>query len=301
MDHSAAGDEEAVFAVLFYADPQIFGTVFSGLRIGSLDQNIVKCQLLIGNGVALGLPVERLIVLAILRIVGERRLRAGETLLHIDVHCAYGIRVLLQGVSLTCKSEVLLVVVGSSVILRETGFLDGLGNVLSIGISRVLRAAPSGNPVEASVIRSERSADTVDIVDITSCEDVVRIVDGAAVVDDDGIPLQCFVNKIRADTADIADALQLLPILDDSHLAAHVPFFTDLIEDIDIAESVLRLRLLVDREHDRDRPLFCQFGIDRITRQDTDIRVLRSLFAAVLCIFIGGAFLRCLHCIKLFS
>lgn len=86
-------------------------------------------------------------------------------------------------------------------------------------------------------------------------------------MNDDGIVFQSRIDKIVADAADIADPLDPLPVLHDTHLAAHAVFFHDLIENIDGIESVLRLRLLVDRIHKGKRTLVSQICVDPLIRQ----------------------------------
>ena len=168
----------------------------------------------------------------------------------------------------------LLVVISSSVLRLEACLSDRFLDVLSIGISSVLRPAAGGNSVEAAVIRTEDTSYAIDVIDVFPGKDVLCVVDRSAVVNDDGIPLQRFVDKICPDAADIADPLKILPVLDDTHLSAHIALFDDLIEDVDIAQAILGLRFLVDGIHDCDRSLRGQLRVNRLSRQHADIRVL---------------------------
>ena len=282
MDHPAAGEEESVLAVLLDEDPEVGRAVFSGLGAGSLDQNIVEGHLLVGHRVFLRLAVDRLVVLSVLGVVGQRGFCDREAVSHIQVHRAHRITILLERVALLREGEVLLVVVSSSVLRLEARFPDGFFDVLRVSVSSVLRPAAGGNSVEAAVIRTEDTANAVDVIDVFSGEDVLSVVDRSAVVDDNGIPLQCLVDKICPDAADVADPLKVLPVLDNSHLAAHAALFDDLIEDIDVAQAVLGLRFFVDREHDRDRSLSGQRRVDGLSGQNADIRVFlcgRAAFA----------------------
>ena len=86
-------------------------------------------------------------------------------------------------------------------------------------------------------------------------------------MDDDRIPLKSFIDEVGADTADVADPLKILPILHDTHLAAHIAFFHDLIEDIDSVETVLGLGLLINGEHESQRALFEKFFIHDLAGQ----------------------------------
>ena len=86
-------------------------------------------------------------------------------------------------------------------------------------------------------------------------------------MDDDRIPLQSLIDEIGADASDIAESVKTLPVLHDAHLTAHVAFFHDLIEDIDSVETVLGLRLLVDRVHNSQRALFEELLIHYLTGQ----------------------------------
>ena len=93
------------------------------------------------------------------------------------------------------------------------------------------------------------------------------------------------MDKVVADGADIADALQILPILEYAHLAAHASLLHDLIEDLSAADAVLGLSLSVNREHDCNgtllrlglrNPRVCQRASDE-TRLRWDIRSCLSL------------------------
>ena len=103
-------------------------------------------------------------------------------------------------------------------------------------------------------------------------------------MNDDGIVFQSRIDKIVADAADIADPLDPLPVLHDTHLAAHAVFFHDLIENIDGIESVLRLRLLVDRIHKGKRTLVSQICVDPLIRQKASNQSLCR------CLILGGGF-----------
>ena len=116
-------------------------------------------------------------------------------------------------------------------------------------------------------------------------------------MDDDRIPFKRLVNKVGADAADIADPLEVLPILDDTHLAAHVALFGHLIEYVHIAESVLRLRCLVNGIHDRNRSLLSDLRFNSLAGQNTDIGILlssalrnRIILGIILC---GSCLRRC--------
>ena len=87
-------------------------------------------------------------------------------------------------------------------------------------------------------------------------------------MDHDGIVAHGFLYEIGAGAADVANLTDILPVLNDAHLTAHVAFFDHFIEDIYIAQSVLGLCLIVDGVHDGDRSLFCDLGIDLFVGQD---------------------------------
>ena len=84
-------------------------------------------------------------------------------------------------------------------------------------------------------------------------------------MNDNGIPFKSLIDKIGADTADIADAVKSLPILQDTHLTAHITFFHDLIEDIHAVQAILGLSLFVDRIHDGQRTLLEELLIHHFT------------------------------------
>ena len=228
------------------------------------DEHIGEGQLVAGVSVLLGAAVDGAVILAGFRVIAEYGLRDAVAAGHVDfggIHC---VRVVLQGVGVLLIHEpgVLRLVVFFTVCAGPSGFLDGLRHVPAAGVGGVLRLAALRDPEEGAVAGTHDAVDAVDVVHILPGQDRFHKSLGTAEVDDDGIPFQRFIDKVIADAADVSDAGQICPVLDDAHLAAHAALLLDLVEHIDLVQAVLGLGFSVDGEHDCYGPLGIQFFRD---------------------------------------
>ena len=207
----------------------------------------------------------------IIFVVVKRGLSDREGSRHIYFCRVYSIRILgeIIDLSILCESEMLVVIILFTVLFLESGFFDSVKDAIGIRVGCVLdRDAVVRNAVESSVIRSHgRMSGTVDVIYILAGEYFSGVVGRTAEMNDDRIPLKSFVDKIGTDTAYVADPVKILPILHDTHLAAHVAFFHDLIEYIDSVETILGLRLFIDGEHESQRALFEKLLIHDLSGQ----------------------------------
>ena len=267
VDHLAVCDVETIidaFSGLFNTEPEICA-VFSDMRpVAALNEDVGESHLLAGSAVALVIAVQSLVVEMVILIIIKCGLCDRIGACHIDLVCVYSIRILLESIDLAIlrKGEVLLVIIAFTVFSLKSGLIDRVIDVLGIGIRGVLnRDTVVGNAVVCAVIGTHNAADTVDIVDIVTCKDAAGVIYRSAEVKDDGIPFQCLEDKIGADTSDISYPVKTLPVLHDAHLAAHVSFFHDLIEDVYSVQTILRLCLLVDGIHNSKGTLFEEFFV----------------------------------------
>ena len=143
----------------------------------------------------------------------------------------------------------------------ETGFLGCCHNMLAIRECGMLGSTACRDTIEGTVSRSHDTAYTVKILHVFSCQNIFYIQFRTAEVNDDRIIFKGRIYEIITDTSDIPDPVKFLPVFQNSHLSAHAAFFHDLIEDCHIAESVLRLRLFVDRVHDSKRTGLCNIFV----------------------------------------
>ena len=116
--------------------------------------------------------------------------------------------------------------------------------------------------VIGTVIAAQDTADTVQIIEVFAAGDIDQPVDRAAEVEHDGIVAHGLQHEIGTCAADIADQTQIMPVLNDTHLTAHIAFFDHFIEDVYFVEAILRLCFIVDGIHDSDRTLFFNLGAD---------------------------------------
>ena len=206
----------------------------------------------------------------VLFIVDQAGLGDREGAAHVNAGCGNGILVLFQCIDVigSIEIELTLFVIFGTNIERVARHCTGINDAVGICIGGVLHCFAVVNTEKCPVVAAEDAADTVEVVEIVAVSDPFQPVDRAAEVDHDRIIAHGFDAEIGAGTADIADHVQILPVLDDAHLTAHIAFFDHFIEDIHVAQTILGLSLIVNGIHDCQRTLVFEIGIDLLICED---------------------------------
>ena len=259
VDHLAVGDVIAVAGAVRNIDAQVGAlTAVVVVIFTDLDKDIVKGHLIAADRVALGLSIQPFVIETGLLVIGQGRLGHGEGSGHVDLCRVDRVGILVQRIHRLIqadKVEMQAMLIQLLMGPAPAGFINGGIDMVRIRISGMLGGDSVGiDPVIGVVAGSQGTADAVDIIDIVAGQDINAVIRGAAVMDIDGIPFQAFINEIGTDTADISDPVQILPVLDNAHLPAHIAFFQNLIKDLDPVQAVLGLGQTVDGIHNGQGP-----------------------------------------------